>query len=173
MKRIANFEKVSFNQFKESIDKSTMSFTDESIESLYNSIILPQRATRGSAGYDFFLPFNIKLDVGESIIIPSGIKVNITDGWVLLIFPRSGFGFKYRLQLDNTVGIIDSDYYNNLTNEGHIFIKLTNDGHEGKCIDLNAGNAYAQGIFVEYGITENDEALLTRKGGVGSTSQRL
>ena len=95
--------------------------------------------------------------------------VFIEDGWVLKIYPRSGLGFKFRLQLNNTVGIIDSDYYNS-DNEGHIFIKVTNDTNEGRVIEIPAGTGFAQGIFVEYGITFDDEADGVRNGGFGSTT---
>lgn len=78
--------------------------------------------------------------------MPTGIRVKIDDGWVLQCYPRSGLGFKYRMQLDNTVGIIDSDYYNS-DNEGHIMAKLTNDGNEGKTIDIEEGKGYMQGIL--------------------------
>lgn len=164
MKRIAQFEKVSFEQFKEGYDAPDA-------QSVYESIALPRRATAGSAGYDIFTPFNIVLAPSETIKIPTGIRVKIEDGWVLKIYPRSGLGFKYRLQLNNTVGIIDSDYYFS-NNEGHIFIKITNDSNEGKTLEIPAGMAFAQGIFVEYGITYDDEADGIRNGGFGSTSAK-
>ena len=106
---------------------------------------------------------------GETIKIPTGIRVRIDEGWVLKIYPRSGLGFKYRVQLNNTVGIIDSDYYYS-TNEGHIFIKMTNAGD--KTLSLNAGDGFAQGIFIEYGITEDDDVDTIRDGGFGSTSAK-
>ena len=111
MIKVAKFEKVSFEEFSKEINDIKC----------YEEIILPKRATIGSAGYDFYAPFDFTLKPDESIKIPTGIKVKISDGWFLAIFPRSGLGFKYRLQLNNTVGIIDSDYYHAL-NEGHIFI---------------------------------------------------
>ena len=89
--------------------------------------------------------------------------------WVLKIYPRSGLGFKYRLQLNNTVGIIDSDYFNS-DNEGHIFIKITNDSKEGKTVQVQGGTGFAQGIFLEYGITVDDDATAVRNGGMGSTT---
>ena len=92
------------------------------------------------------------------------------EGWVFKIYPRSGLGFKFRLQLNNTVGIIDSDYYN-ASNEGHIFIKITNDSNEQKTVSLDAGDAFAQGIFDEYGITFDDDADGIREGGFGSTGK--
>ena len=81
-------------------------------------------------------------------------------------YPRSGLGFKYRLQLNNTVGIIDSDYYYS-DNEGHIFAKITNDSNEDKTVELKAGNGFMQGIFVEYGITVDDNVQTVRNGGFG------
>ena len=108
---------------------------------------------------------------GECIKIPTGIRAYIEDGWVLKIYPRSGLGFKYRLQLNNTVGIIDSDYYNS-DNEGHIFIKITNDSKEGKTVSIKKGEAFAQGIFLEYGITYDDDTEEIRNGGFGSTTKK-
>lgn len=137
-------------------------------EKIYEKIRLPHRATAGSAGYDFFLPFSILLLPGETIKIPTGIRAEMEPGWVLQLYPRSGLGFKYRLQMNNTVGIIDSDYFYS-DNEGHIMMKLFNDGREGKTVELKAGMAFAQGIFMEYGITVDDEAEGVRNGGFGST----
>ncbi|MDY5742290.1 MAG: deoxyuridine 5'-triphosphate nucleotidohydrolase, partial [Lachnospiraceae bacterium] len=108
---------------------------------------------------------------GEQILIPTGIRVRIEEGWFLSLFPRSGLGFKFRLQLNNTVGIIDSDYYNS-DNEGHIFAKLTNASVEGKTIELAAGDGFIQGIFQPYGITVDDRTEARRNGGFGSTSKR-
>ena len=106
----------------------------------------------------------------ETAKIPTGIRALIEPGWVLKLYPRSGLGFKYRLQLNNTVGIIDSDYSQS-DNEGHIFIKITNDSNEGKTLEIPAGTGFAQGIFVEYGITVDDDADGVRNGGFGSTTK--
>lgn len=167
MKRIAKFEKVSFEQFEKDWLNIFPAKTD--VKAIYDAIMLPKRATTGSAGYDFYAPMAIELHPGESINIPTGIRVKIDDGWVLKIYPRSGLGFKFRLQLNNTVGIIDSDYYNS-DNEGHMFIKITNDTHEEKTVEINKGSAFCQGIFVEYGITVDDNADGERNGGFGSTN---
>lgn len=168
MKRIAKFEKVSFEQFKKDWT-DTFEVSDEvQIREIYDRIKLPARATAGSAGYDFFTPLSFDLKPGNSLKIPTGIRVKIEEGWLLSIFPRSGLGFKFRMQLDNTVGIIDSDYYD-ASNEGHIMIKFTNDSNTSKTISLEEGNAFAQGIFTEFGITEDDEADAKRTGGFGST----
>lgn len=128
---------------------------------------LPRRATAGSAGYDFFAPAAFRLEPGESVKIPTGVRARIAPGWVLMLFPRSGLGFKYRLQLNNTVGVVDSDYFG-ARNEGHIFIKLTNAGD--KPLSVETGEAFAQGIFLPYGLTEDDDAEGERVGGFGSTS---
>ncbi len=162
MKRIAKFEKVSPDQFRADYG--------DNAENVYEEIRLPRRATTGSAGYDFFSTVDADLAPGEEIKIPTGIRARIDDGWVLKIYPRSGLGFKYRLQLNNTVGIIDSDYYNS-SNEGHIFVKLTNDSKTGKTVSLKKGEAFAQGIFLEYGITVDDDADGVRDGGFGSTGK--
>ena len=131
---------------------------------------IPTQATAGSAGYDFFAPVDLVLAPGETIKIPTGVRVWMEQDWVLKCYPRSGLGFKYRLQLNNTVGIIDSDYYNS-DNEGHIFAKLTNDSNEEKTVQIKAGEGFMQGIFVEYGITVDDEASAVRNGGFGSTTK--
>lgn len=167
MQRVAQFFKVSFEQFKK--DYFDTFGECEDISDIYDEIKLPERATSGSAGYDFYTPVAFKLKPGETVKIPTGIRVKISEGWVLKVYPRSGLGFKFRLQLNNTVGIIDSDYYNS-DNEGHIFIKITNASNEGKTVELNSGEAFSQGIFLEYGITLDDEADGVRNGGFGSTS---
>ena len=170
MKRIARFEKVSFEQFLEGWGE-TLNITDRSrIREIYDGIRLPRRATAGSAGYDFFAPADITLRPGETIKIPTGVRVWMEPEWVLKCYPRSGLGFKYRLQLNNTVGIIDSDYYYS-DNEGHIFSKLTNDSNEEKTVELKTGEGFMQGIFVEYGITLDDDATEIRNGGFGSTTK--
>lgn len=143
-------------------------YSEEDILNMYETLELPRRATSGSAGYDFHAPFTFTLNPGETIKIPTGIRVKMEEDWVLKLYPRSGLGFKYRLQMNNTVGIIDSDYYYS-DNEGHIFIKLTNDSNEGKTLELAQGAGFAQGIFLEYGITVDDDAQGIRNGGFGST----
>ena len=164
MKRIAKFEKVS----KERFLSDAKDFGAD--ESTYNDIIMPARATTGSAGYDIRTPFDVTLQCGESIKIPTGIRCRMDEGWVLKIYPRSGLGFKYRIQLDNTVAIIDSDYYYS-DNEGHVMVKITNDGKGGKTLELKKGDAFCQGIFVEYGITVDDDVTASRNGGFGSTGK--
>ena len=129
---------------------------------------LPRRATAGSAGYDFFAPAAFALAPGEMVKIPTGVRARIADGWVLMLFPRSGLGFKYRLMLSNTVGVVDADYFG-AKNEGHIFVKLTNAGD--RPLSVAAGEAFAQGVFVPFGLTEDDDADGVRTGGFGSTGK--
>lgn len=168
MKKVAKFSKVSFAQFeKDWIDNFG---NNENIDTIYEQINLPKRATLGSAGYDFYSPLDWNLEPGKSIKIPTGIRVEMDQDWVLMCYPRSGFGFKYRLQLDNTVGIIDSDYYYS-QNEGHILIKLTNDTTEAKVVPIHKMEGFAQGIFMQYGITTDDEVTAIRDGGFGSTTK--
>lgn len=171
---IAKFYKVSFEQFKkdwlDTLPTSKKEWTDKELEELYNKIQLPTRSTKYSAGYDFKAYFPFDLKVGETIKIPSGIRVQIDADWFLAIVPRSGQGFKFRLQLDNTVGVIDSDYFN-ADNEGHMFVKLTNDGKQGKVMSVKEEEGYAQGIFLQYGLAEEDMVTTERKGGFGSTTK--
>lgn len=168
MFRIAEFEKVSFEQFAKDWSKN---FPNISADEVYANIKLPQRATSGSAGYDFYAPCDLTIKKGESLLIPTGIRAKIDEGWVLNIFPRSGLGFKHRIQLDNTIGIIDADYYNS-SNEGHIMIKLSCDAHDdGHTVSVSAGDGFAQGIFMQFGIVVDDAADGIRDGGFGSTTK--
>ncbi len=166
MLRIAQFQKVSPAQFN--ADWLNTFHAAPALET-YDRLHLPQRATRGSAGYDFYAPMDCTLAPGETIQIPTGMRVRMEDGWVLMLFPRSGLGFRYRLQMDNTVGIIDSDYYH-ADNEGHIFVKITNDSRTGRTVSIAAGEAFAQGVFLPFGLTEDDAAEKERHGGLGSTN---
>lgn len=170
MQRIAKFHKVSKEQFVNSMAEDFPQYTQADIEDMYESLSLPKRATKGSAGYDFYAPFSFSLAPGNTIKIPTGIRAEMEDNWVLKIYPRSGLGFKFRLQMNNTVGIIDSDYFHS-DNEGHIFLKLTNDSNEGKTVEVTAGTGIVQGIFLEYGITVDDDAEGIRNGGFGSTTK--
>lgn len=177
MNKIAKFEKVSFTQFKKDFidcfDKDSNTYNEPYIKSVYNNIKLPQRATTGSAGYDFYAPISFTLPFGENIKIPTGIKVCIDEGWVLAEFIRSSLGFKFGVSLSNGTGIIDRDYYNNKNNEGHIFVKLSNnDKTFKKPLTIYNGNAFCQGIFIPYGITIDDNVTKIREGGIGSTNEK-
>ena len=169
MQRIAKFEKISKERFCEDY-MDCFGQDMAAAAKAYDELKLPLRATAGSAGYDFFAPCDIVLAPGETVKIPTGIRSRMENGWVLMCFPRSGLGFKFRLQLNNTVGIIDSDYYGS-DNEGHIFAKITNDTNEGKTVSIKALDGFMQGIFVPFGITEDDTQDALRNGGFGSTSR--
>ena len=162
MYKIAKFQKVSPEQFQKDWEFGG---------NPYDEIRLPKRGTAGSAGYDFYSPLDFELKPGEFIRIPTGIRAQMQDGWVLTIYPRSGQGFKYRVQLYNTVGVIDADYFG-ADNEGHIQIKIVNANEEGKTISVKKGEAFAQGIFLPFGITVDDDASEIRTGGFGSTDGR-
>lgn len=165
---VGRFEKVSLEQFQNAVQDEHCVSDRESIQQIYDAIELPRRATSGSAGYDFKSPFSFELSPGDTIKIPTGIRVRISEGWFLGCLPRSGLGFKYRLQLDNTMGVIDSDYYYS-DNEGHIFLKMSNSGQ--KVLSVKAGDGFAQGIFIPYGLTFGDNAVEVRNGGMGSTGR--
>ena len=168
MNQVAVFQKVSFDQFYTKMQELFPLMEDSCIHDAYNNLKLPVRGTAGSAGYDFVTPVDVILAPGETVLIPTGVRALIDDGWVLTLCPRSGLGFKYKMQLDNTLGIIDSDYYF-ADNEGHIMVKITNDSRDGKTLKLTAGDRFIQGIFLPFGITYNDEAAGKRTGGFGST----
>ena len=159
---IARFEKTSEKQFKEDLCK-LFGIDDDS----YKNVTIPKRATAGSAGYDFVTPVSVTLKPGEMKIIPTGIRSYIEEGYVLHIYPRSSLGFKYQLVLANTTGIIDADYYN-AKNEGHIMIALVNKGT--KEVTLNAGERFAQGIFLKFYTAEEEEVKTLRTGGIGSSN---
>lgn len=161
---VAKFEKVPVAEFAETLDKDRYKkFYTENFK-------FPQRATPGSCGYDIYSPVTFTLKPGESITLPTFLRCKIKNGYFLMIVPRSGLGFKYRVRLDNTVGIIDSDYYN-ADNYGHIKAKITNEGS--KEMTIEEGTAFCQGIFLKYYLTEDDADYekKIRRGGFGSTTK--
>ena len=154
------FEKISFEQFKKDISDN---------KELYESFLLPKRSTKNSAGYDFKALSSFTLKKGERKKIPLGVKASLENDEVLMIVVRSSMGFKYNIRLCNQVGIIDSDYYNNSSNEGHIWICLENEGE--KDYSINEGDNICQGIFVKYLTVDNEEDVISeRNGGFGSTN---
>lgn len=160
------FEKVSYEEFNKAM-LDIVGTNEEFIRDCYDNLKLPKRATVGSAGYDFFSPFSFELKPGQTIKIPTGIKIEMPKGVVAICVPRSSYGFKYRMMLENTVGVIDSDYYNNPSNEGHCMAKFTN--HGDKTMEVNAGDAYMQCLLLPYLLTDDDEVTENRTGGIGST----
>lgn len=168
MQGIAEFHKVSFSQFLQD-SKKTGFINDETdpeiVKAIWEKIKLPARATGGSAGYDFYLPYPFSLEPGVDITIPTGIKVDMQPGWCLFLVPRSGLGFKYGFKLKNTLGVIDADYFY-AENEGHMMAKISVDSN----MCLQEGDRYMQGIFLPHGVTRTDDVIAyNRIGGFGST----
>lgn len=166
------FEFVSANQFAEAVT-DVLNTYEKNIEYAAvdpSNFKLPCRATKLSAGYDIFSPFTFCLMPGEEIKVPTGIKAFMNDGEVLLIYPRSGLGFKYYERLANCVGVIDADYVNS-DNEGHIFVKIRNDGT--KRMIIKTGEAFCQAIFTPFLLVDGDdfETGEDRNGGFGSTTK--
>lgn len=167
--KVSKFGKVSFEQFSADMNDAfpDASWTTSDLEALYDAIKLPERATTGSAGYDIYTPSTIQMTAGEYVKFPTGIRwvCDESDGnKVLIIVPRSGLGFREKLRLANTVGVIDSDYWQS-DNEGDIWAKITADSS----LDLSAGQAFLQGIILPFEITSDDNASGVRNGGFGST----
>lgn len=154
------FYKISKNQF---------SADNMNNQCKYEDIKLPERATKYSAGYDFFAPFDFVIMPGHSLKIPTGIRVALDEDKFLMIVPRSSLGFKYKLKIDNTVGIIDSDYFN-AKNEGHIWLSMTNMSPD-KPVVIKKGDAICQGIVLKYYTLEDDNSTNVREGGIGSTNK--
>ena len=169
MRRVAKFEKVSEERFVSDLTDAFPEYMKEQAKEIYLSLRLPERATKGSAGYDFYMPVPCGLKPGETVKIPTGVRVRMEEDWVLSLYPRSGLGFKYRLQLNNTVGIIDSDYYYS-DNEGHIFAKLTNDSNEGKgAVPERGRRLHAGGSSFPTASRRTTTRRESENGGFGST----
>lgn len=176
MNRMAEFSNVSFQQFKndwidtfpELMNGLSNYDIDEHIRDIYDNIKLPKRATAQSAGYDFFSPMSFVLEPNDSIKIPTSIRCEMYDGWTMLLFIRSSLGFKHGLSMPTSVSVIDSDYFD-ADNEGHIMVKLRNNGT--KSVRVNKGDGFVQGVFVPFGITLDDNTTTERTGGIGSTSK--
>ena len=174
-KVVARFEKVSYEEFRKAwLEAKSISVIDEDeMKEIYNNIKLPVRSTKRSSGYDFFYPGIrlINIERGKSVLIPTGIRcVFLEDGYDLSMYPRSGMGFRYRLHLDNTVGIIDNDYFEG-DNEGHIMLKLSCDPRFTSSITICPGDRFAQGIIREFFLAEGDDEIekKDRTNGIGST----
>ena len=166
------FKKVSLEQFVKDYIKANNiyppSVDDDmllDIRDIYSKIKLPQRATRGSAGYDFYIPYTVNFShITGPVTIPTGIRFQCDDDKYLMLVPRSGCGFKHGLRLRNTCGTIDCDYYNS-SNEGHIMAKFTCE----EPFTLEQGVAMMQGIILPFYKVEDDNVDKERNGGFGST----
>lgn len=195
-----HFEKVTYEQFEKDIKSEFgEKWSDEEIRHFYDGVKKPRRATKGSSGYDFYSPIPLTLEPWEEVKFPTGIRAVINDGWWLCCMPRSGSGFKHFLRLANTIGNIDMDYQFS-SNEGHIWAKIRmergtlgkiiaafkyvmnsvlsmwmsnpnfDEHFEVKPLEINAGEAFMQSVFLPFGVTDDDEADGVRDGGLGSTA---
>ena len=162
--RVGQFEKISIEQWRKDFGDNN----NHTYDYLLDDIPMPKRATVGSAGYDICTPYDVDLEPGEEANIPTGLKCKINNGWALFALPKSGLGFKYYTRLANTIGLIDEDYYNNENNEGHMWVKIRNEGS--KPLHIDCGKGMCQMVFLPYGITYDDESEGERKGGFGSTN---
>jgi dUTP pyrophosphatase len=159
---IARFSHVSESQYQ-----AAMAGREDFLP--LNEIPLPRRSTRGSAGYDFTAPVRTAVPGGGTAVIPTGIRCEMEEGWVLMLFPRSGLGFRHQIRLSNTVGIIDSDYAF-ADNEGHILVSLRNPLD--RELVIGRGERFCQGIFLPFGLAEEDgDGIPARRGGLGSTGR--
>ena len=169
MRRVAKFEKVSWEQFqKDYVDTfgegKTINMDD--VRKIYDNIKLPCRKTKFSAGHDISIPFDITLPSKEKLMIPTGIRCKMDSDYVMIIAPRSSMGIKKGLRISNTIPVIDSDYYD-ADNEGHIFISVINNGKD--VIKFKTGDNIVQAMFVPYGVADDDIVTEERTGGIGST----
>ena len=172
--KVGKFEKISEVEFYDYISGYGFDKGEEAkLKDEYNrefSQTGPRRSTSGSAGYDFKAWADFIVPAHQSVIIPTFIKCKIQTGWMLCMYPRSGMGFKYGVHLANTIGVIDSDYYGCEANDGHIMVKLVNPSD--KDILIKRGEKFCQGIFIPFGITEDDAPIFNeRSGGIGSTGK--
>lgn len=130
-------------------------------------IKLPTRATEHSAGYDFYSPIDVIIQPNEMVMIWTDVKAHMFHDNLLIINVRSSMG-KQPIMIANTQGWIDSDYYENPDNDGNIGIRLFNLGNTP--YEIKTGDRIAQGVFVKYGTTMDDNTTTTREGGFGSTN---
>ena len=155
------FEKISFEQFAKDIKDDRM---------LYDEYKLPVRKTKYSAGYDFLAIEDFSIKPGEIKKIPTGIKALYPTDETLMLFVRSSMGFKWNVRMCNQVGIIDSDFYNNSDNEGHMWFALQNQGD--KVFKVKKGESFGQGLFMKYLTVDDEEEIKgNRNGGLGSTDK--
>lgn len=172
-RRIAKFYKVSFDQFlKDWVD--TFNLDSNNVETVievrkvWDSIKLPRRKTKYSAGHDISIPFDAVVAPNETLKIPTGLRCKMDEDYVMLIFPRSSLGIKKNMYITNTIPVIDSDYFE-ADNEGHIFLCVKNGGDN--ILELKNGDAIVQSVFLPYGITDDEVVLKKRVGGIGSTNE--
>lgn len=168
MNKVATFQKVSFDRFFEDVLSVMPYVTQEEAHEAYQQIKLPKRATQLSAGHDIYTPFDIQLGSGQDFRFPTGIRCKMNYDVVMLIAPRSSIGIKKNLMLNNTLGVIDADYYQ-ASNEGEIWMALHNYGS--KPVHIDANDRVAQAVFVPYGVADVQIVFAARTNGIGSTGE--
>ena len=160
------FEKVKYGCFEQ--DSVLNGF--KASREIYDRIVLPKRQTVGSAGYDFVTPYDVSLRPNERVIIPTGVKVRLRQGYVLQLHIRSSVGIKKGVVFSNCTGVIDSDYYSNQSNDGDIMLALWNTSDRLDVV-FKDGERIAQGIIMPYETVIDDDTDAVRKGGVGSSGR--
>ena len=175
---IMHFEKITREQWvKDMVNLHSLKHPTEAnfreINKLYDGIKLPKRATKYSAGYDFYVSGDVAILSENSGIVPTGIRwvcdKEEDKNKVLQIYPRSGIGFRTGVRLMNTVGIIDADYWEG-NNEGHIMLKLYNPMDSP--LHVEDGGAIVQGVITEYHTCDDEEEIVEKRtGGMGSTDK--
>ena len=173
-----HFEKITREQWvKDAVNLLSLehptaeNFRD--INKLYDGIKLPKRATKYSAGYDFYVSSDAFIPPRDSGVLLTGIRwvcdKEEDKNKVLQIYPRSGIGFRTGVRLMNTVGIIDADYWEG-NNEGHIMLKLYNPMNS--YMQVKDGDAIVQGVITEYHTCDDEEEIVEKRtGGMGSTDK--
>lgn len=168
MNKVAEFKKISFKQFKKDVNDTSMyrAVDDNYFIELYEDIVIPKRSTADSAGHDICVSFDINLLPNDTLKVPTGIRCEMEEGWVMLVFPRSSMGIKKGLKILNTIPVIDRDYAY-ADNEGHIFICIKNSSNN--VMKLKKGDKIVQAVFVPFGVADNEKVVCKRTGGIGST----
>ena len=135
-----------------------------------NPTKMPQRATKHSAGYDIYSPIDITIEPKQMQMIWTNIKAKFNTNEVLLLCVTSGMG-KHGIMLANTIGVIDCDYYGNVSNDGNLGFRLYNFSDEP--YNIKTGDKIGQGIFVNFLTVEDEKEITeTRVGGYGSTVKK-
>lgn len=163
------------SDFFESLKQSTRASRDvvtrtrgfELISTETNQELLPKRETAHAAGYDLKVNKEITIEPNQIELVPTGVKAYMLPDEVLYLFDRSSNPRKRGLVLINSVGVIDHDYYNNPSNEGHIMAQFKNITDEP--VTIHKGDRIVQAVFAKYLITDDDQADGERTGGFGST----
>lgn len=170
MNKVARFEKVTFEQFKiDFMDKFGEHYSNDDILQIYQNIKIPKRATKGSAGHDISIPFSISVAATDTLVIPTGIRCEMEEDYVMYVHPRSSLCIKMGIQLVNQTGVIDSDYAH-ADNEGHIFVYLKNTSSE--VVHFEKGENVVQAVFIPFGVADEEEVTEERTGGIGSTTHK-